>query len=194
MNDSLDQLARRTANGDEPLTRRTVLGRGLLAAVALSAVGRLASAAPADAAASGCKSLKNCLAAKEKFWLKVLDECEENFREALTGKDPARRAEALKQMAQYNCWDTYTEGIHHSQQYCFTECPPPKGGRKVKAPTQTKTSAPAPPQETQQLIFDECTNCVSVGGACCFGSATSHATSLCACANPHYSCKVYGCG
>lgn len=185
MNGRLDQLALRSADTDGKLSRRDVLGRGLLGVLALSGVGRVLAGEVAWGAATKCTSFKACLEQKEKLWTKIWRDCSN-----------ARAAHGCGGFCDYDCWDTYTEGIQHSQQYCYSECPPPKGGKKTKPPTQTRNSVPPPPpNEGIENAADMCANCVSVGGKCCYGSWAQLAEkgALCACAHQDYSCRVYGC-
>ena len=54
-------LASDTGADSEPLTRRDVVVRGMLGAVAVATAGRLSLPEPASAAPAGCKSLAACL-------------------------------------------------------------------------------------------------------------------------------------
>jgi hypothetical protein len=75
---------------------------------------------------------------------------------------------------------------------CFTgpcSAPPPERGDRCPPPPSC-SQVPAPPPSIPQGDTQECLNCLSVGGKCCYAGAGS----LCACANPSLDCcQRYGC-
>jgi hypothetical protein len=76
---------------------------------------------------------------------------------------------------------------------CFTgPCgspPPEKGNYCPPPPNCTQVPAPPPVIPPGGPSVDQCNNCLSVGGKCCYSAG-----ELCACANPTLDCcQRYGC-
>lgn len=173
-------LASDTGADSEPLTRRDVVVRGMLGAVAVATAGRLSLPEPASAAPAGCKSLAACL------------------DRANTAASNANHA--CRERTEYRAWDEFRAVECHiweaapvarkGHRDCLAKCPPPKKPKKPRKPSRPGDPPPLPPNPYDGVV-SECANCNSVGGLCCSGSDPLH---LCACANPTISCRVYGCG
>jgi hypothetical protein len=167
---------RAAAGGDPQMTRRDLVGRGLLGALALTGAARLVFADSGFAAATACTSLQRCLEEKEAFWGNVIQKCHNNHGWT------------------WECVQTYHEGRWRSSFYCRRYCPPPKKPKKKPpsrgAPNKGNPPPPLPPDGDDSLVA-ECANCAQVGGRCCYGKDPKH---LCVCANPDYTCARYGCG
>ena len=187
---SLDRIAQRLAGDDRvaelspPISRRDLLGRGLLGALMLTGAGRLVFAEGGLAANTAkCTDLKKCLVDSLNKWDRWYAKCEA-IQEALGY--PAARG------GKWDCFSTYQEGARAGNQYCLLSCPPPPRRRRPASPRpKTARDAPALPPNPYAGAMDECANCKSVGGDCCFGSSV--AGHLCACATAGVSCLFYGC-
>lgn len=184
MGGQLGRLARHVAR-DEPLpatqprmSRRRALERGVLGALMLGGLGQVVLAKSAFAAPAKCTSQRDCLEAKRLWWEDVYEDCVKKH-----GYFP-----------EFGCSATKVEGVEHANRYCRAVCPPlPKRKRKRgprNKPTSPTHAPPLPPNPYDDLV-DECANCASVKGVCCFGGPDPR--HLCACGTPGISCLRYGC-
>ena len=187
---ALDRIAQRLAGDDHvaeptpPLSRRDLIGRGLVGALKLMGAGRLVL--PEDGLAANtakCTDLKKCLVDSLHKWDRWYERCDA-VQEALG--HPAARGGV------WDCFRTYQEGARAGNQYCLMSCPPPRRKRPASKRPKTAKDSPALPPNPYAGAMDECANCKSVGGDCCFGPSV--AGHLCACATAGVSCLFYGCG
>jgi hypothetical protein len=162
------------------LTRRVLLGKGLLATLALASAGRFALPDLAFARAADCArgSRSNCLLYAAKLYRKGIRECDG------LNADP---------VTTLGCYRSNSSAWKAARRICKENCPPP-AKPPSKPPSGQRRKTPPPPPPLPPNPYDglaiECANCAQVGGKCCYGSDPKH---LCACANPDYPCQKYGC-
>lgn len=175
-------LASDTNDGSERLTRRDVVVRGVLGAVAVATAGRLGLPEPASASPAGCKSLRACLDRADTAASDAYRAC----------RIRTRHRKTWDEFWEVDCliWEAAPVGRKEHRD-CLAKCPPPKKPKKPpRKPSRPGNPPPLPPNPYDGFV-SECANCNSVGGLCCSGQDPMH---LCACANPTVGCRVYGCG
>jgi len=181
----VDRLARILASDTgvdpQPLTRRDVVVRGTLGALAVTTAGRLAFPQTAGASETGCKSLRVCLdranAESNAVWQSCLT------RYPATTEDFSLLGCTLWE------WRPHAQKGHRD---CLAKCPPPRKPKKQPRKPPRPGDPPPLPPNPYDGIANECANCSSVGGWCCWGGPDPE--HLCACANPTVGCLPYGCG
>lgn len=174
-------LASDTGVDPQPLTRRDVVVRGTLGAVAIATAGRLGLPESASASPEGCKSLAACLDRANAAASNAYHSCLE--RTSYRTWDEFRKTECLT-------WEAHPVG-RRAIRDCLAKCPPPKKPKQPpRKPPRPGDPPPLPPNPYDGVV-SECANCASVGGVCCWGGDDPE--HLCACANPHTSCGAYGC-
>ena len=183
---ALERLARAAASGDATTsTRRDFATRGVLGLLAVGVSSRVGAASVAFGATTPCTSLKTCLRKAEGTAVAAFWKCQGPFKDL-------PNSEWLIESLGCRLW-TYQPAVRRAMRECLEKCPPPpKGPRPKKPPRRAPAPPPALPPNPYGPITDECANCGSVGGKCCYGTDPLH---LCACANPEYDCAIrYGCG
>ncbi len=188
----LDKFARRAARHlasdsagglDTSLTRRAVIGRGLLGAFALSGFGRFVAPEQVRAAPQKCPggSLAAC---NRRIWenhsTRTL-ECSRIYHDRDTWRAMFNK---------YACYRDHHEDARKLSTQCRARCAPPKGKKPPStARPPSRSVPPLPPNPYDTLVF-ECANCTSsqVGGVCCYGGPDPR--HLCACGP---KCKTPDC-
>jgi hypothetical protein len=176
-------LASDTGVDPKPLTRRDVVVRGMLGAVAVATAGRLGLPESASASPAGCKSLAACLDRADRAASDTLRAC----------KIRTLQRKTWDEFWEVDClvWEA-APVARKGHRDCLAKCPPPKKPKKPpRKPSRPGDPPPLPPNPYDD-VANECANCASVNGTCCWGGPDPE--HLCACANPYVGCRVYGCG
>lgn len=192
----LDRLARAVAAhavegdaSDVGYRRSTLLKRGLLGGLALTASGRLVVPEPAHAAVCPQGSLDACNVGARRA-----------FQQAVSYCDNPKNASTVAQ--KFECYREEHETYRDLKRFCTRRCPAPKTPHKPpktpkkpslssKHPPKTAPTPPALPPNPYDGLVSECANCALAGGKCCYGGKDPQ--HLCVCANPSIPCEYYGC-
>ena len=204
-----DDAALELADGS-PFTRRTALKRAAVGALATTPLAAIATAANPPAARAGA-TCTDCLFVAADFAQRRAKQCARvGVLSLIPPLTPALGLyywtcnignTAINIRNVYDCYTGPCQSPPPQQgQACFPGFPSisvssvrvSSAARGGGGTCQVIPGSEGPPPPPGSPAIDECANCNTVGGKCCFGGPDpSH---LCACANPDLPCcERYGC-